>query len=105
MRALFAATNRELLVGSGESKKAFGLAPEQLAKMERDVEGFYRELKLIEESYGTETLNLVLARGIPSAPPQHNRLMRYLTQHHKDLLVALQAVVDDSAPEMAAVQG
>jgi len=35
VRAVYAATNRELFVASGESKKAFGLTPEQLAKMER----------------------------------------------------------------------
>jgi ParB-like chromosome segregation protein Spo0J len=103
VRALYAATNRELLVGSGESKKAFGLTPEQLAKMEREVEGLQRELKLIEESYGTETLNLVLARAYLLRLLSNNRVMRYLTQHHKDLLVALQAVVEDSASE--AVRG
>jgi ParB-like chromosome segregation protein Spo0J len=105
VRALYAATNRELLVGSGESKKAFGLTPEQLAKMEREVEGLQRELKLIEESYGTETLNLVLARAYLLRLLSNNRVMRYLTQHHKDLLDALQTVVEDSKPDAVAAEG
>lgn len=105
VRALYAATNRELLVGSVESKKAFGLTPEQLAKMEREVEGLQRELKLIEESYGTETLNLVLARAYLLRLLSNNRVMRYLAQHHKDLLGALQTVVEDSKPDAVAAEG
>lgn len=104
VRALYAATNRELLVGSVEAKKAFGLTPEQLAKMEREVEGLQRELKLIEESYGTETLNLVLARAYLLRLLSNNRVMRYLTQHHKDLLGALQTVVEDSKPDAVAAE-
>lgn len=105
VRALYAATNRELLVGSVEAKKAFGLTPEQLAKMEREVEGLQRELKLIEESYGTETLNLVLARAYLLRLLSNNRVMRYLAQHHKDLLGALQTVVEDSKPDVVAAEG
>ena len=105
VRALFAATKRDLLVNATESKKAFGLTPEQLGKMEREVEGLQRELKLIEESYGTETLNLVLARAYWLRLMNNTRVTRYLTQHHKDLLGALRTVVDDSAPEAQGAQG
>jgi ParB-like chromosome segregation protein Spo0J len=105
VRALYAATNRELLIGSGESKKAFGLTPEQLAKMEREVEGLQRELKLIEESYGTETLNLVLARAYLLRLLSNNRVMRYLNQHHADLVVALKTVVEEAGPELQPAQG
>jgi len=105
VRALYAATNRELLVGSGESKKAFGLTPEQLAKMEREVEGLQRELKLIEESYGTETLNLVLARAYLLRLLSNNRVMRHLNQHHADLVVALKTVVEEAGPELQPAQG
>ena len=105
VRALYAATNRELLLGSGESQKAFGLTPEQLAKMEREVEGLQRELKLIEESYGTETLNLVLARAYLLRLLSNNRVMRYLSQHHGDLVVALKAIVEEAGPEIQPAQG
>jgi ParB-like chromosome segregation protein Spo0J len=105
VRALYAATNRELLVSAGESKKAFGLTPEQLAKMEREVEGLQRELKLIEESYGTETLNLVLARAYLLRLLSNNRVMRYLNQHHADLVVALKTVVEEAGPEIQPAQG
>ncbi len=77
LRALYAATNRDLLIPGTEAKKAFGLTPEQLGKMEREVEGLQRELKLIEESHGTETLNLAIASSgaglLAAADEQHAR--------------------------------
>ena len=102
--ALYAATHRELLVNAGETKKVFGLSPEQMARMEREIEGLQGELELIEESYGTEALNLVLARAYLLRLLNNNRVTRYLSQHHKDLLGALQTVMEDSAPDARAVQ-
>ena len=34
-----------------------------MLRMEREIEGLQKDLKQIEESYGTEMLNLVLARA------------------------------------------
>jgi hypothetical protein len=99
--ALYAATNRELLVKPHDSKKVYGLTPEQMSRMEREIEGLQRDLKLIEESYGTETLNLVLARAYVLRLLGNNRVMRYLSQHHGDLLVALKAVMEEIQPETA----
>ena len=62
-------------------------------------------MKLIEESYGTETLNLVLARSCLLCLLNNNRVMRYVIEHHRDLLVVLQKVVEDSKPEAVAGEG
>jgi hypothetical protein len=70
-----------------------------MARMEREIEGLQRDLKLIEESYGTETINLVLARAYLLRLLSNNRVMRYLSQHHGDLLTALQSVIEEAAPE------
>ena len=99
VKALYAATNRELLIKANESKKLYGLSPEQMSRMEREIEGLQRDLKLIEESYGTETINLVLARAYLLRLLSNNRVMRYLSQHHGDLLTALQSVIEEAAPE------
>lgn len=104
VKALYAATKRDLLVKDDESKKAFGLTPEQMARMEREIEGLQRDLKLIEESYGTETINLVLARAYLLRLLGNNRVMRYLSQHHGDLLTALKTVVEEATPAGAVAQ-
>jgi ParB-like chromosome segregation protein Spo0J len=104
VKALYAATKRELLVKPEESKKVYGLSPEQMARMEREIEGLQRDLKLIEESYGTETINLVLARAYLLRLLGNNKVLRYLSQHHNDLLTALRTVVDEVAPDATAAQ-
>ena len=104
VNALYAATNRELLIRPNESKKVYGLSPEQMARMEREIEGLQRDLKLIEESYGTEAINLVVARAYLLRLLSNNRVKRYLSQQHGDLLTALHTVVDEVAPDAAAAQ-
>ena len=62
-KALLAATHPEMLVDAGKQKAIEGLSPDQIAKMEQEMEGLQRELSVIEESHGNQVLNLVLARG------------------------------------------
>src|ERR1017187_9637918 len=62
-KALLAATKPDMLVDPEKHNAVEGLTPEQVAKMQTEMEVLQRELKLIEESHGTEVLNLVLARG------------------------------------------
>ena len=69
---------------------------------DREIEGLQRDLKLIEESCGTETINLVVARAY--LLPSNNRLMRYLSHHHGDLLAALKTVAEEGTPEAEAAQ-
>src|SRR5215469_10007666 len=39
-----------------------GLTPEQLAKMEKEMEALQRDLKIVEDSHGNQVLNLALVR-------------------------------------------
>ena len=43
-------------------------------------------MKLIEDSYGPDHLNLVLARGYLSSLLNNGPVIRYLTQHHGEIL-------------------
>jgi hypothetical protein len=94
VKALFAATNQSLLLETEKPKRLHGLSPEQMQKMEREIEGLQKDLKLIEESYGTEMLNLVLARAYLLKLLNNQRVLRYLGQNHGELLAALRSVVD-----------
>jgi hypothetical protein len=86
LKALFAATNQTLLLETEKPKKVPGLSPEQMQKMEREIESVQKDLKLIEESYGTEMLNLVLARAYLLKLLNNQRVVRYLGQNHAELL-------------------
>jgi ParB-like chromosome segregation protein Spo0J len=94
MKALYAATSSALLLDEDKPKKVDGLSTEQMLRMEREIEGLQKDLKLIEESYGTEMLNLVLARAYLLKLMNNTRVVRYLAQNHADLLSALRTVVD-----------
>jgi ParB-like chromosome segregation protein Spo0J len=50
-QALLAATRQEDLARPEQPKKVRGLTPEQMARMEREMEGLQREFKAVEASY------------------------------------------------------
>jgi prepilin-type processing-associated H-X9-DG protein len=91
-KALLAATKPEMLVDPEKHKPVDGLTPEQVAKMQKEMEVLQRELKLLEESHGNEVLNLVLARGYLGKILGNTRIVRYLSQHHGDIFRELQAI-------------
>jgi RepB plasmid partitioning protein/ParB-like nuclease domain len=92
MKALFAATHPDLLVDPGKHKAVEGLTPEQVVKMEKEMEGLQRDLKLIEDSHGGQVLNLVLARSYLAKLLADARVTRYLGQHHAGIFTELQRV-------------
>jgi len=87
-KALLAATQSEMLVDPDKHKMIRGLSPEQVAKMEKEMEGLQRDLKVVEESHGNQVLNLVLARGYLAKLFANSRVSRYLDQHHSDIFAS-----------------
>ena len=99
VKALFAATHPDMLVEPDKHKVVEGLTPEQVAKMEKEMEALQRDLKIVEDSHGNQVLNLVLARGYLSKLFANSRIIRYLGQHHPDILRELQAICEGSSLE------
>lgn len=75
-------------------KKVNGLDEEQMARMESEMESLQREYRLIEENYGRDVLNLTLARGYLGTLMGNARIVRYLAQHHGDILTQFQKLAD-----------
>jgi ParB-like chromosome segregation protein Spo0J len=98
-KALFAATQAEMLVEPDKHKAVKGLTPEQITKMEKEMEVLQRDLKLIEESHGNEVLNLVLARGYVAKLFGNTRVTRYLDQHHPEIFKELQTISQSESLE------
>lgn len=99
IKALLAATRPEMLVDPDKHKFLEGLTPEQVAKMEKEMEVLQRDLKLVEETHGTEVLNLVLARGYLAKLMGNVRVVRYLNQHYPDIFRELQTISEGSSLE------
>jgi ParB-like chromosome segregation protein Spo0J len=98
-RALLAATRAEMLVNPDKQKALEGLTPDQVAKMEKEMEDLQQELAVIEDSHGNQVLNLVLARGYVTKLLDNGRVARYLGQHHADIFRELQKICESSSLE------
>jgi len=99
IKALLAATHPEMLVDPEKYNTVEGLTPEQVAKMQKEMEVLQRDLKIVEESHGDEVLNLVLARGYLAKLFGNASVVRYLAQHYADILRELQAVCEAASLE------
>jgi len=98
-KALFAATKPEMLIDPDKHKLAHGLTPEQVSKMEKEMEALQRDLRVIEESHGNQVLILVLACGYINKLFENDEITRYLSQHHADVYRELQAISESSSLE------
>lgn len=92
VKSLVAATPRSQLVEP--RKKITGLSEDQVTLMERESANLDREFKLAEQSYGTDHLDLVLAKGYIGRLLGNVRAVRYLAQHHAGILTEFQKLAE-----------
>lgn len=90
---------RSLVAASPESqlaeqkkKKMKGLTPEQIARMETEAASLQREFKMIEQDYGADHLDLVLASGYIGRLLSNARVVRHLAQRHPEILAEFQKI-------------
>lgn len=91
--ALLAATPGNQLVQNSKPQKIKGVSSEQMAKMEQEMGNLQERYRLVEQSYGQDVLNLVLARGYLTKLLDNPSVVRYLTLHQPDVLHELQNIV------------
>ncbi|HEV7224799.1 MAG TPA: plasmid partitioning protein RepB C-terminal domain-containing protein, partial [Pirellulales bacterium] len=82
------------LVDPNHSKEAEGLTADDVARMERQMATLGKEFRLIEESHGQNTLDLVVVVGYIRKLLDNARVVRYLSQHFTDLLTEFQKLAD-----------
>ena len=92
-KSLVAATPADQLV-EGKERRQRGLSEEQIATMQRESENLDRELKHIEQGYGSDHLDLVLATGYVGSLLGNARIVRHLARHHADILAEFQKIAD-----------
>ena len=93
-KQMVAATPQAQLTDQSKPKSVKGLTSEQISLMERELANLEREFKVIEDSYGTDHLDLVLAKGYLVKILGNSRVVRHLTQHHQEILIELQKVAE-----------
>jgi len=93
-KSLVAATPQEQLVETHKPKQVRGLNEEQIALMERESVSLQREFRIAEKSYGVDHLDLVLSNGYVGKLLSNARVVRYLAQHHQDILAEFQKLAE-----------
>jgi ParB-like chromosome segregation protein Spo0J len=96
-KSLLAATPESQLVESTRPKRIKGLSEEQVALMERESVNLERQFRIADKSYGTDHLDLVLANGYVNKLIGNARVVRYLAQHHREILTEFQRLAEMEA--------
>lgn len=91
---ILVATRPEMLVGSKKSKKADCLSPEDIGRMERELERLHEDYRAIEDNIGETMLVLVVAKGHVARLLRNSTIAAYLSRYHGDLLEGLRSVME-----------
>lgn len=91
--AMLVATPAELLVDGKKPQRLTGVTQEQMAKMEREMANLQGQYKMVEQTYGQDVLNLVLARGYLAKLLENTQVVRYLKQRQPEVLAEFETIV------------
>ena len=70
-----------------------------MARMEREMENLKQDFKAIEESYGRNVLNLVLASKYLSKLLNNARVVRFLSKNYQEISLEFQNITEATSLE------
>jgi ParB-like chromosome segregation protein Spo0J len=92
-KALLAATRQADLARPDKPKKVGGMTPEQMARMEREMESLNQDFKALEASYGDDVLHLVIASGYLARLVGNPEIERFLQSRHPEILDEFRSII------------
>jgi transcriptional regulator with XRE-family HTH domain len=92
-RALLATSRPEDLHKPDQLRKATGLTPDQMARLEREMAAVNVDYKELEASYGDDMLVLVVASGYLGRLLSKPSIERFLEGHHPEFVENFRAIV------------
>jgi ParB-like chromosome segregation protein Spo0J len=90
--ALVLGTPKDQLAQPDKPKIKEGLSPEEIGKMEQEMETVERDLKAVEESYGENILSLTCARGYIKKLLDNAKVVRFLNTNHPDIFSEFETI-------------
>ena len=99
---VLATTRPDQLVDDKKSKPSTDLRPEDIARMEREMEKLHQDYLMAEEEIGDTMLSLVIAKGYISRLMRNVAISDYLKRHHPDLVDGITSVMDAIATDARA---
>jgi hypothetical protein len=100
-KALLQVTAPEFLVEVPTPRKIDAKSVGARIMLEQETDFLLRDLKAVEDSYGTDILILTMSCRYIERLLENGRVDRYLSKHHPDILNALRALLSEVGPEKA----
>ncbi|MBZ9797763.1 plasmid partitioning protein RepB C-terminal domain-containing protein [Mesorhizobium sp. ES1-4] len=91
-KSLVAATPESQLVRGSKTVK--GLSQQQIDMMEGESATLDREFKAIEQDYGSDHLDVILATGYVARLLENAKVVRHLAHRHPDILAEFQKIAE-----------
>ena len=92
-KAILAATRQGDLARPDRPKEIRGMSPEQMARMERELENLSRDFKSVESTFGDDVLHLVVASRYVSRLIANANVHAYLDKRHPEILAEFTTIV------------
>lgn len=92
-KALLAATRQADLARPDRPKHVHGMTPEQMARMEREMETLTRDFKTLEETFGDDVLHLVIASRYLNRLISNRDIAQYLEKRHPDIVSEFRNII------------
>jgi hypothetical protein len=96
---LVAATPQDQLIEPDKPKDVRGLRPEDMLRMEKEMEKVSEDFRMIEDSHGRNVLNLVLAGAYLRKLLDCAAVVRYLSKRHADVLAEFHKIAASATLE------
>ncbi|PJG46551.1 chromosome partitioning protein ParB [Sphingobium sp. LB126] len=101
-KALLAATNEEDLTKPNRKRRVGGLTPDQMARMEREMENLSRDMKAVEDGLGDDVLHLVVASRYLGKLLANERITAYLERRHPEISAEFRTIISNASLEQSA---
>lgn len=105
-QALLEVTRPEFLMETPSKRKqtieATSIAAQEMLEQETDL--LIRDLKTVEESYGTDMLTLSIGCGYVERVLSNSRVEKHLEKHHSDILGELRTLIAEVKPPRTEIE-
>lgn len=101
MEMLLAGTQARDLANPDKKKKIGGMTPEQIARMEREIESVSQEFRSVESTYGETVFELTMARGYVAKLMRNRAVTEFLTRSYPDVAERFRELAEDGQPEQS----
>jgi len=95
--ALLMGTPADQLLHPNKPKLKSSMSPEDMARMENEMETLEHDFKAVEDSYGQNMLNLTLARGYVKKLLENVRVVRFLSSRHSEVFREFESIASADA--------